>query len=127
MTDEQAIRDLIDRWQAASAVGEYASLDPLMHPDVIFLTAGNEPFGRDQFRLGFESITRTMRLESSTDLRELTVAGDFAFAHSFIRVRMVPKAGGGDPIERQGHVLSVYKRTEDRWQLFRDANLMVRG
>ena len=124
-TDELAIRDLIARWTEASAESDYAALERLMHPDVVFLTAGNEPFGRDRFRVGFLHITETMNFEGSTEVLEVRVDGDFAYAHAFVDVRIVPKAGG-EAIIRQGHVLSIYKRSsEGQWQLFRDANLMT--
>lgn len=125
MTDEVAIAKLLQDWSAATAAGDYAALEPLMHPDVLFLTSGAEPFGRDQFRLSFESITKVMSLKSSVETRELTVTGEFAFAHNYITVTLSQKSGG-TPMERSGHVLSVYKRTDGRWQLYRDANLMTR-
>ena len=124
-TDELAIRDLIARWTEASAQSDYAALEPLMHPDVVFLTCGNEPFGRERFRAGFLKITETMNFQGSTEVLEVRVDGELAYARAFVDVQINPKAGGA-PIIRQGHVLSVYKRNpEGHWQLFRDANLMT--
>ena len=124
-TDELAIRDLIARWTEASSQSDYAALEPLMHPDVVFLTPGSEPFGRERFHAEFLNITETMNFEGSTEVLEVYVDGELAFARTFVDVRIQPKAGGEATV-RQGHVLSIYKHGPDgQWQLFRDANLLT--
>ena len=45
--DEQGIRDLIDNWLRATAKGDIAGLMTMMADDVIFLTPGQAPMGRD--------------------------------------------------------------------------------
>ena len=133
--DEFAIHDLIARWTEASCAADYAALEQLMHPDVQFLTAGHEPFGFAAFRDSFLSLTRTLRFRASTEVLELAIAGDLAYAHTFVEVHIHPRQPDGaacDPalpasLDRRGHVLSIYRRNEDHhWQLYRDANLMAR-
>ena len=48
-TDVQQIRDLVAAWASASAAGNLEAIKPLMDEDILFLTAGAEPFGRDVF------------------------------------------------------------------------------
>ncbi|HEY4354811.1 MAG TPA: SgcJ/EcaC family oxidoreductase [Acidobacteriaceae bacterium] len=125
-SDEQAIRAVIAQWLAASTAGDYAALEPLMAPDVVFLTAGNEPFGREQFREGFTHIVSTMRLEGTSDVREIEILGDVAYVWSYVSVRLVPVSGDVHA-ERKGHVMSLYRRDPSAgWVLWRDANLMLR-
>jgi uncharacterized protein (TIGR02246 family) len=124
--DEQAIRKVIAEWIEASARGDYAAIEPLMHPGIIFLTAGNEPRGREQFQEGFLNIVKTMRLESTSEVREIEISGDLAYAWCWVQVRLASTSDDVN-VERKGNVLSVYKRNaEGRWQLWRDANLMLR-
>ena len=125
-SDEQAIRDVIARWLAASTAGDYAALEPLMAPDVVFLTAGNEPFGREQFREGFIHVVSTMQLEGTSEIREIEILGDVAYVWSYVSVRLTPTSGDVHA-ERKGHVMSLYRRDPSNgWLLWRDANLMVR-
>lgn len=125
-SDEQAIRDLVQQWTAASERGDYAAIERMMHPEIVFLTAGNEPMGREQFREGFLNIVKTMQFEGTAETREVEVSGDLAYAWNWINVRIKGTADDVS-IERKGHVLSVYKRNaEGQWQLWRDANLMLR-
>ncbi len=126
--DEEAIRTLIHRWAAASEAGDWPGLQPLMHPDVTFLTAGNEPFGRDVFRMGFDHIVSTMRFHVVSNVREIQVSGDLAYAWGHVEVTIAPREGAPGPtVNRHGHVLSVYRKSPTgQWQIWRDANLMLR-
>src|ERR1700759_1271337 len=103
-SDELAIREVIARWLAASMAGDYAALEPLMAPDVVFLTAGNEPFGREQFREGFTPIVSPMRLASTSDIREIEILGDVAYVWSYVSVHLTPTSGDVHA-ERKGHVV----------------------
>ena len=47
--DERAIRKLIDDWMQATARGDAAKVLSLMSDDVVFMTAGREPFGKKEF------------------------------------------------------------------------------
>ena len=120
--DEQQIRALVAEWARASQAGDLDAIDALMDGDVLFFTAGREPFGRDAFRQHFESNVKKMSLEVRADVREVTVSGDHAYAHTFLEVRIQPPDGA--PMTRSGYTLSVYRRRPGgRWKLWRDANL----
>ena len=45
--DERAIRALVQEWMRASKAGDTAAVLDLMTDDVLFMTPGAEPFGKD--------------------------------------------------------------------------------
>jgi uncharacterized protein (TIGR02246 family) len=121
--DEQEIRDLVATWALASGSGDLAAIDPLMDDDILFMTAGNDPFGRDVFIQHFENNVKQMNLNVRAEVREVEVREDLAFARTWLEVRITPPSG--EPIMRTGYTLSVYRRRPGgRWKLWRDANLV---
>jgi uncharacterized protein (TIGR02246 family) len=124
--DKRAIREVIDTWLRATAEGDLDALGPLMAEDVVFLTPGShEPMrGRDTFMSGFRSGLGQMRIDATSDIREIEVTGDWAYCWNYLKVTMSPR-DGGEPQRRSGPVLSVFRReTDGRWVLFRDANML---
>lgn len=123
--DEQSIRDLITTWHQATAEGDLARLLTLMAEDVVFLVAGKSPMrGRDDFAAGFKKAVEEFHIESSSDVQEINVNGDWAYLWNYLVVTMTPKDGA--PNRRAGNVLSVLrKQTDGSWLMFRDANLLT--
>ena|SRR5215469_14967641 len=120
--DERSIRDLVDRWMSASKAGELAAILDLMADDVLFMTPGREPFGKDQFRADFEAMSGT-RLDGRASIHEIRVEGDWAFLRNYLDLEITP--GGGSPLHRSGYTLTVLRKDPDgKWKLFRDANLV---
>ena len=123
--DERAIRDVIATWLRASAAGDNETVLGLMTDDVIFLVAGKPPFGKAEFAATSNALS-THRIEASSDIREVVVSGDLAYARSQLTVTMTPVAGG-ESLRRSGPVLSIFRRMPDgRWRLARDANFLTR-
>ena len=123
--DERAIRDVIATWLSASAAGDNEKVLTLMSDDVIFLVAGRS-FGKEEFSAGQNALA-THRIEASSDVREVVVSGDLAYARTELTVTMTPLAGG-ESLRRSGPTLSIFRRgPEGRWVLARDANLLARG
>lgn len=122
--DERAIRDLIATWLRASAAGDNETVLSLMADDVLFLVAGRPPFGKAEFAASSSAMS-THRIEATSDVREVVVSGDLAYARSHLTVTMTPVAGGA-PLRRSGPVLSIFRRAADgRWLMSRDANLLT--
>ena len=122
--DEKAIRDVIATWLSASAAGDSAKVLSLMSEDVVFLVAGRPPFGKKEFAAGQDAL-KTHRIETTSDVREVVVDGDLAFARTQLTVTMTPLAGG-QPLRRSGPTLSIFRRVSGgRWVLARDANLLT--
>jgi uncharacterized protein (TIGR02246 family) len=120
--DEQAIRKLIDDWMQATARGDSATVLSLMSEDVVFMTAGREPFGKKEFAAQSQGL-KDVKLEGRANPVEIKVLGDWAYLRNHIDLTMTPQ--GGQPMERAGYTLTILKRQPDgRWVITRDANLM---
>ena len=76
-SDEQAIRDVIAAWTAASETGDTQALLGLMTDDVVFTAVGRPRFGKEAFAVAAIG-QRATRIEAPSDIRELRVSGAFA-------------------------------------------------
>jgi len=125
-SDEQQIRDLVATWMSATEAGDVDTVLSLMTNDVVFLVAGQAPFGKQKFAEAMRTPAGTAlpKIEGRSDIQEIRVAGDWAFMWSQLTVDITPP-GGGAPIKRAGHTLSVLRKSGGRWQLARDANLLT--
>jgi uncharacterized protein (TIGR02246 family) len=121
--DEQAIRKVIETWMRATASGDLATVLTLMSDDVMFLVAGQKPFGKAQF----EETSRRMeavQIDGHSEIQEIEIAGSWAWCRSQLSVVMRP--AGGVPFRRSGPTLTVFRKQRDgRWVIARDANLLI--
>lgn len=127
MTDDEAqIRDLVARWQAATCAGDTATVLDLMTDDVVFLVPGRPPMNKEEFSALSERPAGTPlpRIEFDQRIREIHVAGDVAYMWCELAVSILP-AGAPRPMERQGHILTVFRKQSGTWKLARDANLLA--
>lgn len=124
--DHEQIRQAIDAWLKATAEGRLDDVLKLMAEDVVFLLPGRPPMrGRAAFAEASRGMAGKVKFEGRPDVREITIAGDFAFVWNHLAVRATPLHGGA-AMEREGDILSVFRREPDgRWVLFRDANLLT--
>jgi uncharacterized protein (TIGR02246 family) len=121
--DEKAIRDLVAAWMAASKAGDTATVLSLMTDDAIFMVPGREPFGKDAFAKASEGM-KDVKIEGSSDIRELQVIGGWAYLRNHITLTITPP--GGQPMKRAGYTLTLlHKEPDGRWRLARDANLLA--
>jgi uncharacterized protein (TIGR02246 family) len=121
--DERAIRELVATWMAASQAGDTQTVLGLMTDDVVFMVPGREPFGKEAFAAASASM-QGVRIEGTSDIRELQVLGDWAYLRSHLQVKVMPS--GGNAVERSGYTLTILKKQPDgRWLLARDANLLT--
>ena len=121
--DERAIRDLVATWMAASRAGDTAKVLSLMADDVIFQVPGREPFGKEEFAAMSQGM-KGVRVEGSSDIRELRVLGDWAYLRNHISITVTPP--GGKPIKRAGTTLTILRKEKNgQWLLARDANLLT--
>jgi uncharacterized protein (TIGR02246 family) len=123
--DERAIRELVVKWHRATAQGDVDAVLRLMPSDVVFLMPGEPPMrGRDAFESGLRAVLAAHRIESSSDIQEIVVAGDLAYCWSVLDVVIVPRRGG-PANRRSGSALSILrKQPSGEWLLVRDANLL---
>jgi uncharacterized protein (TIGR02246 family) len=121
--DERAIHDLVAKWMAASQAGDTPTVLSLMTDDVVFMVPGREPFGKEAFAAASASM-RDVRIEGTSDIRELQVLGDWAYLRSHLQVTVTPP--GGNSVRRTGYTLTILRKQADgRWLLARDANLLT--
>jgi len=125
--DVQAIRDVIANWKEASEAGDLSRILSLMTDDVVFLTAGNPPMrGRDGFAAAFEAMHGRVDLDVQSEILDIQVNGNWAYCWTQMRVVVKPLPAG-EPAQRSGNTLSIFRKNPDGvWQLWRDANLMVK-
>jgi uncharacterized protein (TIGR02246 family) len=123
MSDEQAIRDAIERWMTATREGDADTVLGLMTDDVVFMTPGRAPFGKAEFAAQSKAM-QGVEIDGRSEVLEVRVAGAFAWTRAHITITV--NAPGGKSARRAGHVLSVWQKGADgRWRILRDANLVV--
>ena len=120
--DVRAIRNLIDRWMKASKAGDTKSVLNMMTDDVIFMTCGRDPFGKEEFAAASATMT-DMKIDGTADVKEVSVHGDWAWARTYLSITVTTP--DGREMRRSGYVLSILTKDMDSiWRIARDANLL---
>jgi len=123
MDDEQQIRELVATWMSATKSGDLTTVLSLMTEDVVFLVAGQTPFGKQKFAEAMTSSPRGLAIDGRSEIQEIHVSGNWAWMWSRLAVDVTPP--GGKTLCRAGHTLSVLHKKDGRWRLARDANLLA--
>lgn len=120
--DETAIRAVVERWMNASRTGDTATILDLMTDDVVFMTPGREPFGKEAFA-GQSNQMGDVHIDGSAEVREVQVFGQVAYVRNYLKIAMTP--AGGQTARREGWTLTILRKGADgAWRLSRDANLL---
>ena len=121
--DEKAIRAVVETWIAATKAGDLKTVLGLMTDDVLFLTPGREPFGKEAFAAQSASM-KGMAFNGTSDIAEIEVLGDVAWIRNKLRITMTPP--GGMQMSLSGWVLTILKKNSaGQWQVARDANMVM--
>ncbi len=120
--EEAAIRRLVESWMTASRAGDTARLLDLMADDVLFMIPGREPFGKEEFRAASESL-KSSRIEGDAEILEIHVEGKWAWIRNRIDLVLTPP--DQQAVRRSGHALTILRKDDGLWRLFRDANLVA--
>ena len=121
--DEQAIRDLVETWLAASHAADLATLLNLMADDVIFMVPGKEPFGKEAFAAMSQEI-QNVQVEGKSNIQEIKVLGDWAWMRNFLTVTITPP--NGSSTIQSGYILTILRKNAGgSWVIARDANLLT--
>ena len=123
-SDEQAIRDLISTWLAASKSGDNEKVLSLMAEDVVFLQPGQPPM---RGRSGFAAAQKghaDVDIDANADIQEIRVLGDWAYCWNYLTVVVTPRKTGA-AVERAGNVLSILQKQRGQWVVVRDANMLT--
>jgi uncharacterized protein (TIGR02246 family) len=119
-SDEHAIREMVDTWLAASKRGDTETLLNLLADDVVFITPGREPFGKEAFTNANKD---DIKMEATIDIKELEVLGDWAWMRSFLRLTFT---NDSESKKHSGHILTILnKRPDGQWVIKRDANFVA--
>jgi uncharacterized protein (TIGR02246 family) len=122
--DERAIRDVIATWMASTKDGDHRKVLDLMADDVLFLVAGQPPFGKAAFAANASAMAG-MRFEAKSNVVEVSVHGDWAWTRTELSIAMTPPSG--ETVRRSGATLSIFRKNRDgKWVIFRDANLLAK-
>lgn len=122
---ERALREVHVSWIAAVNAGDLDTLLDLMAEDALFLTPGQGPVDRAAFAVGFRAAHQASRIRCVSELREVTVVGELAYALSEDALTVAPRSAG-PAVELRGHRLTLYRKHPDgRWRLVRDAHTLV--
>lgn len=122
--DEKKIRDLLSTWMSATKAGDTEKVLGLMDDDAKFLVAGRPPFGKEVFAGAVnDQQSSSVEFEGKSEILELKVIGDWAFMLTSLTV--VAKQPGSEDMKRSGHTLTILKKKNGNWLLYRDANLLV--
>jgi uncharacterized protein (TIGR02246 family) len=124
--DEQAIRDFLSAWHAATVSGNVTKLLTLMDEDVVFLLPGRSPMrGRDAFASSFREVTKHKRIDYTWETEEIQVKGDWAYCWNHLWL-METALDDSPPLRRSGFTLTILrKNAKGDWLLYRDANLLT--
>lgn len=126
-SDEQAIRELIATWMSAAKAGDVEAVLSFMADDAVFLVPGQPPMiGKSSYAAAARPKPNQPppQIDGTSEVQELKVMGDWAFAWTKLKVVMTP-AGGLAPITRAGHTLTIFNKQKGKWVLARDANLLT--
>ena len=123
--DEEAIRAMHARWIAAVNAADLDCLMALMTDDAVLLNPGQTLVSKQDFPAVFSGGHQQFRLHCSSEIEELTVAGDLAYSRCRDALSAMPH-GGGEPLQLAGYRLTVYRRESDGcWRLARDAHTLM--
>ncbi len=124
-SEERDIHAAHSTWIDAVNAGDLTRLLALMADDVVFLSPGKAPVGRDGFSSNFLAAKREIRFCCTSELEEVVVVGDFAFTRSRDSLS-VTKSNDGEETQFAGDRLTVYRKHLDgRWLLARDAHTLL--
>ena len=90
--DERAIRELVATWMFASKAGDTETVLSLIADDAVFTVVGQEPFGKEAFRAASRG-QKDLRIEGTSDIREIQVLGDWAYVRNYLTVTATPPGG----------------------------------
>lgn len=119
--DEQAIRNSVETWLAASKKGDLSTLLDLLADDVLFIVPGKEPFGKEAFAAAQKQM-KDVEIDARIDIKEIGVAGDWAWMRSFLDLTFTRE---GKSAKHSGHILNIWqKNSAGHWVIKRDANFV---
>jgi len=122
--DEQAIRQLVSTWLAASKAGDTQKVLNLMSDDVVFLVAGQPPMRGKAAFAASQAALKGATIDAASEIQEIKVLGEWAYMWTYLSIVITPPRGAA-PIHRAGNTLSILRKQADGWVIARDANMLA--
>ena len=123
-TDEQQIRGLVATWMEASKSGDVETVLTLMSDDVVFLRGGHAPMDKQEFaRTARAQADGGPQFDGASDIREIRIMGEWAFAWSQLSVKATMPDGAQKQLA--GPTLTIFRKLDGKWVLARDANMLA--
>ncbi len=125
-SDEQAIRNLVSTWMAATKSGDTDTVLSLLAEDAVFLVPGRPAMRKADFaaQARAQASGAAPLFDGKSEIQEIRVFGEWAFMWTHLTVVVTPP-GGGKSTTRAGHTLTILTKQSGRWVLARDANLLA--
>jgi uncharacterized protein (TIGR02246 family) len=121
--DEQAIRDLVKAWLAATKTGDLTTVLSLTADDVVFMVPGKAPFGKEAFAASSKEM-KNVRIDGVSDIQEIQVLDDWAWMRSHLKVTITQPSGTTSI--RSGFTLTILRKEPGgNWVIARDANMLT--
>ena len=97
---------------SATRAGDIDKVLSLMTDDVVFLVAGQSPFGKQEFAAALRAPAGLPmpQIDGRSEIQEIRVCGDWAYMWTRLSVEVTPAAGGGRSTKRAGHTLSILRK-----------------
>lgn len=125
MDDDKAIRNVVHTWMAATKAGDSEAVLDLMTDDVVFLVAGQQPFGKAAFaQASKDQAKAAVTFDGESEILELRVLGDWAYMLNKLKV-VATQPGNVPAVVRAGHTLTIFRKDSGAWKIARDANLLA--
>ena len=122
-SNEEAIRELVNRWLIASENGDLTTMLNLLADDVVFMVPNRKPFGKEAFSQNYQQ-TKGTKMKTTSDIQEIKIIGDWAWMRNFLSVTFTDAKGKSST--HSGHVLTILnKNNNGTWVIARDANLLT--
>ena len=123
MSDEQAIKNTILKWVAASKEGNLHVLEGILDDDMLFTVPGRAPFGKKEFLAGGSG--KPHRFDANVSILEVIVNGDWALTRIYLDVDLAATEDA-KVIHLAGPAMAVWRKASgENWQLWRDANMVA--
>jgi len=123
-SEEREIRAVHSSWIDAVNAGDLTHLLTVLAEDVVLLSPGQAPAGREGFSSTFTTAHKQMQIRCISELEEVVVVGEVAYTRSRDALSVVPRESG-KAAQFAGYRMTVYRKQRDgRWLLSRDVHTL---
>lgn len=116
--DVNAVHDLFRRLDDTATAGDCGEWVPLITDDVLWMVPNQATLvGKDAVRTRLLSLCEQLDMEHISNVQEVEVAREWAFARGIFTFRLTAKAGGATT-EETGKFISIFERQVDHsWKI----------